>query len=177
LHCQAKWADWRICIKCVREAFFFPDNGGLEIANDGGLYGKLTIDKLGQVHADTRNQTLANILEMQRVAENRYSGIPTIRQAMAAYRLPEPIFENRRGNFVITLKNGENYRLPETNPAAEKDLIAFCKTPRTRHEIAEYLGKTQYYAMQSFVNPLLATGQLKMTIPDKPKSRNQKYYS
>jgi ATP-dependent DNA helicase RecG len=39
-------------------------NDRLEIINGGGLYGKLTIDSLGMVHADTRNQTLANILEM-----------------------------------------------------------------------------------------------------------------
>lgn len=31
--------------------------------------------------------------------------------------------------------------------------------------------------MSHYVNPLLETGQLKMTIPDKPRSKNQKYYS
>ncbi|MDR1204959.1 MAG: putative DNA binding domain-containing protein [Peptococcaceae bacterium] len=88
-------------------------NDRLEIWNDGGLYGKLTIDSLGKVHADTRNQVLANILEMQKVAENRYSGIPTIREEMAAFGLPEPVFESKRGNFVVTLKNNFNVRPPE----------------------------------------------------------------
>jgi ATP-dependent DNA helicase RecG len=152
-------------------------NDRLEIWNDGGLYGKLTIDSLGKVHSDTRNQVLANILEMQKVAENRYSGIPTIREEMSALGLPEPIFESRRGNFVVTLKNNFNVRIrqPENETATGGGgLVDFCRTPRTRGEIAAFLGRTTYYAMRSFVDPLLEKGKLKMTIPDKPRSRNQK---
>jgi len=153
-------------------------NDRMEIWNDGGLYGKITIDGLGKVHADTRNQVLANILEIQKVAENRYSGIPTIREEMKAYNLSEPIFESKRGSFIVTLKNGYDAHIPNSETVYfEENLIAFCKTPRTRDEIANYLGKTQYYAIKTFVDPLIEKGQLKMTIPDKPKSRNQKYYS
>ena len=151
-------------------------NDRLEIINEGGLYGKITIDRLGKVHADTRNQTLANILEIQRVAENRYSGIPTIREEMAAHNLPEPIFESKRGNFKVTMKNGFNGRIFDTK-ASENNLLSFCQTPRTREEIANYLGKTQYYVMKNNVNPFIESGLLKMTIPGKPKSRNQKFYA
>ncbi|MCL2672248.1 MAG: putative DNA binding domain-containing protein [Clostridiales bacterium] len=149
-------------------------NDRLEIWNDGGLYGKLTIDSLGKVHADTRNQVLANILEMQKVAENRYSGIPTIREEMAAWGLPEPIFESKRGNFVVTLKNNLHLHWPE-NGAIGGDLLDYCDTPRTREEIAAFLGKSQYYAMQSVVYPLIEAGKLKLTLPEKPKSKNQRY--
>ena len=157
-------------------------NDRLEIINEGGLYGKLTIDRLGEVHADTRNQTLANILEMQKIAENRYSGIPTIREEMAAHHLPEPVFESKRGRFTVTLKNGfsspiNDIILSDTIfSTVENKLIHFCKTPRNREEIARFLGKTQYYAMKTYVEPLVENGQLKMTIPEKPKSRKQKFY-
>ena len=56
-------------------------------------------------------------------------------------------------------------------------LIDFCKTPRTRAELAGFLGKTQYYVMSKIVMPLVESGEMKMTLPDKPKSKDQKYYS
>ena len=56
--------------------------------------------------------------------------------------------------------------------------LDFCKTPRTRQEIADFLGvKTVFYAMQHYVKPLLDSGLLRMTIPDKPKSSKQMYYA
>ena len=152
-------------------------NDRLEIINGGGLYGNLTIDRLGEVQADTRNQTLANILEILKIAENRYSGIPTIRREMTACRLPEPLFESKRGSFTVTLRNGLDNRMPENTPTGTNGLILFCNTPRSRKEIADFLGKTQYYVMQTVVNPLVGSGQLNMTVPDKPQSKKQKYYS
>ena len=69
--------------------------------------------------------------------------------------------------------------LEEGGPrAGAEDLLAFCRTPRTRQEIAGYLGvKTVFYAVQHYVKPLLAEGKLAMTLPDRPKSKNQKYYA
>ena len=57
-------------------------------------------------------------------------------------------------------------------------LLDFCKTPRSRKEIADFLKlKTTTYAMQRYVTPLLESGKLKMTNPEHPGSRTQKYYS
>ena len=57
-------------------------------------------------------------------------------------------------------------------------LIDYCKEPRSRKEIADFLGiDTVYYVMDKYINPLLQKDLLKMTYPDKPKSKKQKYYS
>ena len=155
-------------------------NDRMEIINEGGLYGKLTIDSLGKVHADTRNQTLANLLEILKLAENRYSGIPTIRLEMKEYKLPEPIFENKRGSFVVTFKNGINTQIDKDSTRtenAEQDLLEFCKTPKNRKEIADFIGQTQYYTLKTFVMPLVNEGKLVLTIPSKPKSKNQEYFT
>lgn len=151
----------------------------IEIINAGGLYGRLTIDNLGKIHADTRNQTLTNILEILKVSENRYSGIPTIRLEMDRYHLPAPIFESKRGSFIVTLNNNITGKILQNHSSSiikERSVEYFCKTPRTRNEISEFIGKTQYYTVKTVINPLVKKGVLKMTIPDKPKSRNQKYF-
>lgn len=57
-------------------------------------------------------------------------------------------------------------------------IIVFCKTPRTRKEICDYLGLNSVtYAIQTYVNPLVEAGVIKLSIPDKPKSPKQLYYS
>ena len=157
---------------------FFTDR--LEIHSPGGLYGRMSVEQLGIAKPDLRNPALAVMAETLTAAEHRYSGIPTIRNAMKAHGLPAPKFENRRNEFVVTLYNGTSCdQLEDTEPAARAlDLLAYCRTPRTRQEIADYVGvKTVFYAMSHYVKPLLDDGKLLPTMPDKPKSRNQKYYT
>ena len=64
----------------------------MEIHSPGGIYGRMRADQLGKVQPDTRNPVLAAALEVLGIAENRYSGIPTIRREMREYGLQEPIF-------------------------------------------------------------------------------------
>ena len=48
--------------------------------------------------------------------------------------------------------------------------------PRSRAELLEYLKLSDRKNLRTkYLNPLLASGKLKMTIPDKPNSRLQKY--
>lgn len=148
----------------------------IEIENPGGLYGRMTLDRLGKVAADTRNPFLANALEVISVTENRYSGIPTVINSMKNAGLPEPKFENDRGVFRVTLFNNTSAQSSSDN---ETDLLLFCKSPRSRAEIEEHFrGKlTINYVMTNIVHQLVKSGRLKQTIPDKPKSKNQRYYS
>ena len=152
----------------------------VEIHSPGSLYGRLSIEDLGKTRPDLRNPALAVMTESITAAEHRYSGIPTMRRAMKEYGLPAPKFENRRNEFVVTLYNGAPADEISTSATekSEIDLLSFCETPRTKQEIADYIGvKTLFYTVQHYIRPLLDTKQLAMTIPDKPKSRNQKYYT
>lgn len=143
----------------------------MEITNSGGLYGKISIDALGKVRPETRNAALANILELLKVTENRYSGIPTMRNEFANAGLPAPIFSVNHGEFTVIMKNG---LFNETAPLSDS-LIDFCSIPRTRSEIVSFVGKSKNHVMSQIVTPLLLSGKLKMTMPNKPKSSNQKY--
>ncbi len=151
----------------------------IEIRNPGGLYGRIKIDQLGKVQPDTRNPIIATELEVLKVTENRYSGIPTIRRAMHEYGLPQPEFLDERGSFIVKLYRCRESALSIQNEISKSnDLILFCKIPRTRKEICEFLGLSSVtYAIQTHVMPLVKQGLIKLSIPDKPKSPKQLYYS
>ncbi len=148
----------------------------MEITNPGGLYGRISVDQLGKTQPDTRNPVLATALELLKITENRYSGIPTIRREMSEAGLPAPRFENVRGTFKVTLFR----EAPESEKgkAPTEELLEFCSVPRSRKEIADYLGiKTVAYVMASYVKPLIEEGRLAMTNPERPRSSDQKFYT
>ncbi len=143
----------------------------IEIANSGGLYGKITIDALGRAHPETRNVVLANILELLKVTENRYSGIPTMRTEMRKAGLPEPVFSAVHGEFKVVLKNGYYYEPTDISEA----ILAFCSVPRSREELIAFTGKSRTYTMSQLVKPLVENGSLKLTLPEKPRSSKQRF--
>lgn len=59
-----------------------------------------------------------------------------------------------------------------------KKILGFCEQPRSREEIQRYLNlKNRDYLRKYILNPLIKKGVLRLTIPDKPRSPKQKYYS
>jgi ATP-dependent DNA helicase RecG len=117
-----------------------------------------------------------------------------------------PVFYSDRSQFMITLPNlnynndrikdllSEDGREQDRGQVGEQDreqlreqvigqvkmgdLIDYCKLPRTRVEMQDYCGLTSRRSfIENHLKPLLEQGILKMTLPDKPNSRNQKYYS
>ena len=150
----------------------------MEIRNPGGIYGRIKVDQLGKMQPDTRNPVLALALETLRVTENRYSGIPTIRREMEKYNLKEPNFSDERGSFTVTFYKERDIIKIEPELEEINNLLVFCRTPRTRKEICEYLGLSSVtYAIQTYVMPLVESGKMKMANPEKPKSSKQLYYS
>lgn len=146
------------------------------IRNRGGLYGGGSVKQLGKGRPETRNAALANMLEVLRVTENRYSGIPTILREFAKAGLPEPEFEVRRGDFEVTFRNNVFTSVDVIDKSnLPKAILLFCKQPRSRKELVEFTGKSQYYTMSAIVQPLLDAGKLKYTLPEKPKSSKQRF--
>lgn len=92
----------------------YPDR--LEITNPGGLFGSLTIDRLGERGATaSRNQFLSRILEdvpytdydgrVGRVVENRGSGYPTINRELEEALMPAPIAQSTLNQFELVLRH------------------------------------------------------------------------
>ena len=153
----------------------------MEVENPGGLYGRITINDLGKVAADTRNPFIAGGLEVMLGTENRFSGIPTVRSEMERAGLKPAVFESRHGVFKVTLYNDPVEKVPETIyvlPDPMRRIVEFCREPRRRIEIAEYMGiETPAYVVRKYLRPLVEMGKLRLTVPDAPKSKRQKYVS
>ena len=101
----------------------------------------------------------------------------------------KPEFSSTATDFRVILKNvnynleGDAHQVIHQVPhqvielsTVSKQILAFCTTPKSKKELAVFCG---FKDLRNFtlkhINPLLESGQLEMTIPDKPKSRNQKY--
>lgn len=150
----------------------------LEIQSPGGLYGRLRVSQLGRVQPDTRNPRLVSALELLGVTENRYSGIPLMERAVSAYNDLTLAIENRRGSFCVTFCQKALTSALKQGAGNEADnrLLAFCRVPRTKKEIAAHLGfKTSAYVMKKYIAPLIESGKLQLTIPEQPRSHRQRY--
>ena len=152
----------------------------LEVESPGTLYGRLTLAMLGKDISliDTRNPGLASAMEILSQAENRYSGIPTIRREMERFGLPPPEFqETRTRNFLSILRNTTAIRTQEKLPQKSANNLAdFCLQPRSREEIATFLGNPNIKHVSAYyIQPLVKKGILALTIPEIPRSRQQRY--
>jgi ATP-dependent DNA helicase RecG len=88
---------------------------------------------------------------------------------------------NQESNYESNQENNyesnqeSNYESNQENNY-ENIILAFCFTPKTRLEILSKLElSNQTKNFNRYVKPLLDKGWLRMTIPEKPKDRNQKY--
>lgn len=60
--------------------------------------------------------------------------------------------------------------------ALEREILKFCRKPKSKKEILDYLGyKNRTYMTRKILKPMIESGKLTYTIPDKPTSRLQKY--
>ena len=170
----------------------------IEFRNVGNLYGSNTLELLETRKAmEVRNETIVKLLEtLGGIIENRHTGISTMQDKMKEANLPNPIFANEREDFVVTFYNGEYPELyPEelkkqenaqenaqeknkkrTRKVSEKTILKYCLEPKSIKEIAEKFGyKNIRNFRERYINPLLKDEKLKMTIPEQPRNRNQKY--
>ena len=148
----------------------------LELENPGGLYGRITVNDLGKVSADTRNPYMAGALEIMIDTENRFSGIPTIAAELKKADMPAPVFIDRRGVFKVIFYKKALAQSKDVD--LEQEILNYCITPRSREELAGRFGfEAPTYFIKTHVSPLLEKGKIKLTVPDKPKSKFQKYYS
>jgi ATP-dependent DNA helicase RecG len=162
----------------------------LEIYSPGGMQDGTLIQEcdIEIVPSIRRNPIIAEIFHRLDFVERRGSGLKKIKNETAElFGYTEemaPTFNSTSNTFYVVLKN-MNYNnlmgdLEGTPQDTRQDrinaLLDYCSMPKTRDEMHQFLGLSdRRHFRKTILNPLLESGQIKMTIPDKPNSRNQKY--
>lgn len=156
----------------------------LSITNYGGLVKGLTESDLGKKSLH-RNPNIVNLLHRANYIEKLGTGILRINKELKEAGLPKAKFELSEHWFTIifsrSLDNDENQSSLFSSVLSETQIkvLNFCKSaPKSRAQIFSHLGMsnaTKNY--NNHVEPLVELDYLNMTIPNKPTSRNQKYFT
>ena len=118
-------------------------------------------------------------------------GVDRLYEVMESEGLPQPEYRTQAFMLNATIRNtktdGNLWATPQAIPQATpqatpqaipqaEQILTFCVTARTRNEIAEHFGvKDPKFFAKKHIKPLLESGALRMTIPNKPTSPAQKY--
>ncbi|MCL2079669.1 MAG: putative DNA binding domain-containing protein [Oscillospiraceae bacterium] len=153
----------------------------ITITSYGGLPQGLSRENFFRCRSMPRNRELMRVFKDVDLVEQLGSGMSRI---MEVY--DQSIFTFEDNFLIVTFPFAEGFTLPHgtTTHDGTQDsthdkinkVLEFCSTPRTREEMQQFVGiATREYFRKAILKPLLDSGQLIMTLPDKPKSRHQKY--
>ncbi len=174
----------------------------LEIYSPGGMFDGRKVQDLDlrNVSSRRRNPVIADIFNRLKYMDRRGSGFKKI---LDSYEFQEhyteemkPEFKSGNSDFWLIFKNlnygakdiedalaventdNERNHLNQNGQDMDKMIIDFCREPKSIMEIMDYFGfKSRTSFRRNYLQKMLKDGTLKMTIPNKPSSRNQKYYS
>jgi predicted HTH transcriptional regulator len=163
------------------QVMLFADR--LEVWNPGNLPPPLTLEKLREPHGSVPgNPLLAEPLYLAKYIERMGTGTGDMIRRCREAGLPEPVFSVSDG-FVVTIRRKAVQVTGEvTGEVAEevtgevRKLLMVCHGAMTRKQVQEALSlKGEENFRKLYLVPALDDGLIEMTIPDKPKSRLQKY--
>ena len=159
----------------------------IEITSAGGLPQELSQEEFLEGVTAPRNKELIRVFKDVDLIENIGSGVLRILDAYdkSCFKFMDHFlrvsFKYRANPFKYDTEQVKPNKITEQEKTNKKEdkinlILEFCKEPKSVKEIMEYIGlKHRPTFMYDYLNPLLEKGKLQMTIPDKPKSRNQKY--
>jgi len=140
-----------------------------------------------------RNPLIANTLYLSKDIEKWGSGFKRIydecqkENVKVEFRIKKNgfsvVFYRKTDEELYDLTQNDEKKTYEktyekTYDKTQEKILQFCIEERTAKEIAEYCGyKSVDRFKRNYLKPLVDSGKIKMTIPDKPKSKNQKYIS
>ena len=175
----------------------------VEVISPGGLPTGLKLAELGR-ESIRRNPLIADLLHRIEFIEKAGTGIRRIRDEAREQGCPEPEFKVRGAFFVVVFRPDPEVRAledqvtgevttqdtmqdtpqvtPQDTPQVTPQvtgtvrLLEVISGEMNRRQIQEALGlKNTKHVRKTYLLPALQAGLIEMTIPDKPRSKKQRY--
>lgn len=152
----------------------------IEILSRGTIPPGQTIEGFFAGESVPVNQKLSDMFLQLHISERTGRGVPKIIEVYG-----KETYEFRENSIVVSIPftrvqkeemtHDEIKKTYDKQQGEENKILEFCTTPRTILEIMEELGLKERKSARRHIKPLVEQGRLAMTLPDKPKSKNQKY--
>lgn len=170
-----------------------PD--GIEIVSYPGPDASIRIEALNSdkiVARRYRNRRIGEFLKELELTEGRCTGIPKIRAAMKKNGSPPPRFSTDEGRTYFLVELPVHPQLPglethdgvhdgghdgdhDLSTTGQRILFALAAEPKNSSQLASELGySARTRNVRDALAKLIETGFVVLTIPDKPRSKNQK---
>ena len=164
----------------IRVAFF---DDRIEIENPGILPPGMTIQDMRRGVSKIRNHVIARVFRELNLIEQWGSGIPRILREAEKLGLPDLQMEELGMRMRVTVFLTEQINIQPAAPQVAGEvtgevrrLLAVMSGDMKRKEIQSALGlKHEDHFREAYLIPGLKAGLIEMTIPDKPRSSNQRY--
>ena len=156
----------------------------LEITSAGGLPSGFDEEEFFMGYSVPQNKELMRVFRDLDMVEQLGSGVPRIlehyprtiyRFTPNFIRLVLPFAEGFDQTSDLRSDQATDQVTDQVTDQADA-LLKFCNTPRSTKEMMQYLGLSHHpHFRHRLLLPLIASGKLALTIPDKPKSPKQRY--
>lgn len=162
----------------------------LEITSAGGLPPELKKEDFLKGVVYRRNKELIKIFSDVDLIENVGSGVLRILQSYdkdcfefmenylrVSFKFKENPFEyDEETDKKTNIKTNKKTNIKSKKKPQEKDILNYCKKPRSLKEICDEFGfKDTRTFKKNYLNNLIDNRKLEMTIPEQPRNKNQKY--
>ena len=151
----------------------------VEIASPGHLPDSLSIEAIRQGRTNRRNPTLTEHAAQILPYRGLGSGIPRALREWPRIELIDDVVGNQFSAVAWRPESEWESAAPEVTPEVTPEVARLLNVLRgemARSDIQAALGlKDEKHLREAYLRPALDAGLIEMTIPDKPRSRLQKY--
>ena len=140
-----------------------------------------------------KNPIIAGFFRQIGLADELGSGVRNVNKYMKIYSGKKPQFiEGNIFKLVLPLvsktssqlssllsdQHGDQHGDQHSDKDMSKRIVELCIHAKSKKELCDYFGYSDLtYFTRKYLNPLITEGILNFTVPDKPRSKNQKYIS